>query len=103
MKNAAYLWLFLFFPVFLTAQGFLKTIVPTNPIMAGDAFRVQYIVEDGSKVNQFITPDFYPLKLITGPAIYLGENNAKTGFKQSKNYVFTLVASSSGKFLSHPH
>ena len=99
MRKTALILPFLVLSVFASAQGLFKTIIPTVPVVAGESFRVQYFVEDASAITDFTTPDFRPFKLVTGPDVYPGEKNHQNNFRQSKNYVFTLVAAMPGKYI----
>ena len=79
-------------------QNLIRTILPDRPIVAGESFRIQYVIADGKGVESFIKPDFRSLRLIAGPDVYLGEVSAASHFQQSKNYVFTLVADRPGQY-----
>lgn len=87
-----------FLPCVFNSTRFLKNNNTNRTSCCGEAFRVQYIIEDESKSGQFINPEFKSLQLITGPAIYKSESSSRPGFKQSKNYVFTLLAAYPGKY-----
>ncbi|MBL7723213.1 MAG: protein BatD [Chitinophagaceae bacterium] len=99
MRKTAFILPFLVLSVFAPAQGLFKTIIPSVPVVAGESFRVQYFIEDASVITDFTAPDFQPFKLVAGPDIYPGEKNHQNNFKQSKNYVFTLVAAMPGKYI----
>lgn len=79
-------------------QNLIRTILPDRPIVAGESFRIQYVIADGKGVESFVNPDFRSLRLVAGPDIYLGEISAASRFQQSKNYVFTLVADRPGQY-----
>lgn len=98
MRKTALILPILVLSVFASAQGLFKTIIPTIPVVAGESFRVQYFVEDASAITDFTTPDFRPFKLVAGPDVYPGEKNHQNNFRQSKNFVFTLVAAMPGKY-----
>lgn len=98
MRKTAFILPFLVLSVFAPAQGLFKTIIPSVPVVAGESFRVQYFIEDASVITDFTTPDFRPFKLVAGPDVYPGEKNHQNNFRQSKNYVFTLVAAMPGKY-----
>ncbi len=99
MRKTAFILPFLVLSVFASAQGLFKTIIPSVPVVAGESFRVQYFIEDASVITDFTAPDFRPFKLVAGPDIYPGEKNHQNNFRQSKNYVFTLVAAMPGKYI----
>lgn len=98
MRKTAFILFFFVLSVFASAQGLFKTIIPSVPVVAGESFRVQYFVEDASVITDFSAPDFRPFKLVSGPDVYPGEKNHQNNFRQSKNYVFTLVAAMPGKY-----
>lgn len=76
----------------LQAQASFKTVTPPEPVVAGEAFQVQYILEGGDKNSMIQTPVFDNFRLISGPNIYTGTS----GSRQVKNFVFTLEAGSTG-------
>ena len=79
-----------------SSQIVFKTIAPTEPVVAGMSFRIQFYVE-GSPAHELTPPDFYPFRLVEGPDIYPGKTIG-TGLL-SKNYVYTLVAVQPGEYL----
>jgi hypothetical protein len=78
-----------------SSQVVFKTIAPTEPVVVGESFRIQYYVE-GSPAHELTPPDFYPFRLVEGPDIYPGKSNG-TGLL-FKNYVYTLVAAQPGEY-----
>lgn len=84
---------------FAIAQKPFKTIVPQKSIVVGEAFQVQYVIDDGEAATNFITPVFREFNTVAGPNIYLGNSNHSNNYTQSKNFVFTLVALSPGKLI----
>ncbi len=90
----------LFLLVFATqAQTGFKTIVPQQPIVAGESFQVQYIVEDGDKTTQVKPPVFSNFRFVTGPNIYMGSVVTAGGAKPVRNAVYTLEAVRPGRFI----
>lgn len=75
------------------AQVSFKTITPGRPVVAGEPFRVQYVLSGPVKGENLATPDFRPFQLVSGPEIYPGDGSSNT-----RNYIFTLVATSPGRF-----
>ena len=63
----------------------------------GEAFQVQYVIDDGEVATGFITPIFKGFKTVAGPYIYSGKTRLANNDRLSKNYVFTLVALNPGK------
>ncbi len=80
------------------AQTSFQTIIPALPVVAGESFRVQYVLTGEATVENFTTPDFRPFRMVTGPDIYNGGSPGATYPQSSKNYVFTLVAPKPGKY-----
>jgi hypothetical protein len=99
MKKTAVIILFSIFSRFVCAQGLFTTILSAERVMEGESFRVQYVVIDAASISSFIAPDFDQFRLISGPDIYLSEMSNQKNLKQSKNFVFTLVALKAGKFI----
>lgn len=99
MKRVAFILFLIILSGNINAQGLFKTIVPSEPVIAGESFRVQYFAEDASAISNFLVPDFRPFRMVAGPDIYPGEMSHQNNFRQSKNYVFTLVATTPGKYI----
>ncbi len=93
MKRYSAILFFFLFAAAAMGQTQFKTIVPQTPIVVGDAFQVQYVIDDGEAATGFITPVFKGFKTVAGPYIYSGKSRLANNDRQSKNYVFTLVAS----------
>ena len=81
------------------AQQSFITIAPQSTVVMGEAFQVQYIVEDGTKVTNFTAPAFQGFRIVSGPNIYLGSVAQGNSSRQSKNFVFTLVALNTGRLI----
>jgi hypothetical protein len=77
------------------AQPAFRTIVPKDPVVVGDAFQVQFIVED-NPVETFRPPPFTQFRLVSGPAYYKGSAD---GVKPLVNVVYTLEAIRPGRFV----
>jgi hypothetical protein len=73
------------------------TVAPLQPVVQDESFRVQYIIENAENINGFVPPVFKNFTYITGPDIYSGSGLSKT--KQVKNYIVTVAARSTGKFI----
>jgi hypothetical protein len=81
------------------AQPAFKTIVPQQPVVVGESFPVQYVLEDIEKTDDFTAPAFKGFRMAGGPNIYNG-SAGRTGISKSlKNIVFTLVAVNPGKYI----
>lgn len=79
--------------IFTSAQVIFKTIAPSDPVVAGISFNIQYIIEENS-TSQFKPPSFAPFLLIDGPQNY----DASTGDKKLVNHIYTLVAQQPGNY-----
>ncbi len=78
------------------AQIVFKTEVPQLPVIAGESFRVQYVLEGIETDDDLTPPLFTGFRLVNGPDIY--HTNRSKFFK---NVVYTLVATKPGKFIIH--
>lgn len=81
------------------AQVTFRTIVTQDPVVAGESFQVQYVIEELNKNDDFFPPDFRDFRFISGPNIYEGSALSANGPKKLKNIVYTLVATRPGKFI----
>lgn len=82
------------------AQVTLKTIVTQGPVVAGESFQVQYVLEDrDGRDAEFFQPDFKPFGFVSGPHMYGGTGYNDDGPVKLKNITFTLVAIQEGKYL----
>lgn len=97
MKRYSAILFFFLFAAAAMGQTQFRTIVPQTPIVVGDAFQVQYVIDDGETATGFISPVFKGFKTVAGPYVYSGKSRLANNDRQSKNYVFTLVASNPGK------
>ncbi|HEV7781586.1 MAG TPA: BatD family protein [Chitinophagaceae bacterium] len=84
--------------LFTQAQTGFKTIVPQQPVVAGESFQVQYILEDADKTIQVKPPVFSNFRFVTGPNIYMGSVVTADGTRPVRNAVYTLEAVRPGKF-----
>jgi BatD DUF11 like domain len=79
------------------AQISFTTVVPQQPVVQGESFRVQYVIENAENITGFVPPFFRNFTYITGPDIYSGAVSSKT--RPLKNYAVTVSARSTGKFI----
>jgi len=98
MKKAATIFCLLLFTIAGWSQISFKTIVPQQPIVAGESFQVQYVIEDGEKTMSVKPPVFSNYRFVAGPNIYMGSVSTVNGVKPLKNAVYTLEAIRPGKF-----
>lgn len=99
MKKIIAILFFTCLAAFAIAQVSFKTIVPLTPIVVGEAFQVQYVLDDSEGAGSFITPIFKGFKTVAGPYIYPGKTRLANNDRISKNYVFTLIALNPGKLI----
>ncbi|MBI3138155.1 MAG: protein BatD [Sphingobacteriales bacterium] len=96
MKKTTAIFFLLLFAAITCAQTTFRTLVPAKPVPAGESFRVQYVLQGGA-AKDFTPPDFYPFRLVEGPAIYPSKGNVPGS--PSRNYIFTLVAPQPGHYI----
>ncbi len=82
-----------------SAQVALRTIVTQGPVIAGEAFQVQYVLEDAEPEIDFFQPDFRQFRFVSGPNTYSGVSYGTDGPKRLKNIAFTLVALKEGRYI----
>ena len=89
--------LFLFLSPALFGQSGFRTIVPREPVVVGDAFQVQFIVED-LPAETLRPPAFTGFRLVSGPAFYKGVVELDGKSMPLTNAVYTLEALKPGRF-----
>jgi hypothetical protein len=92
---------FIILSLFLSGFAFgqvLKTVVPQQPIVVGESFQVQYVVEDANNSATLASPSFPGFRFVSGPNIYTGKMNVNGKQARYKNFVFTLEALAAGRF-----
>ncbi len=94
---ASILLILLGFPVM--GQQSFKTIVPQDYVVVDEAFQVQYVVADAVGTEDFNALPFHRFRVVAGPNIYYGAANPANDYRQSKNFVFTLVPLATGKLV----
>jgi hypothetical protein len=82
----------------LNAQVSLKTIVTQGPVVAGESFQVQYVLEDDGAEADFYQPDFKYFRIVSGPNAYAGTTYGDNGAVKVKNITFTLIAPKEGLY-----
>ena len=80
----------------------IKTILPDRPIIAGEPFRIQFIVENPDDNHRFNAPDFEELRIIRGPEVYAGTQSVNGKKIRITNYIYTLIAEKAGDFRIGP-
>ena len=99
MKKGANIFTFLLISIGIDAQVSFKTMVPQQPVIAGESFQVQYIIEDGDKSMNVRPPLFNNFRFVSGPNVYMGSVSTAKGQKPLRNAVYTLEAIRPGKFI----
>lgn len=101
MKSPAII-ISLIFNYCLQAQVSFKTVVPQQPVVEGESFRVQYVLTGAEPTSAIRTPVFTGFRLIGGPNIYDGSTLTTTGSQYVQNFVYTLEALRPGRFVIPP-
>ncbi len=99
MKKTVIIFALLLFVLSGWSQVSFKTIVPQQPVIAGESFQVQYIIEDGDKTMNVKPPVFNNFRFVAGPSIYMGTVSGTNGTRPLRNAVYTLEATRPGKFI----
>jgi hypothetical protein len=89
MKSAAAV-LFLLICFLCSHSQKIQIIVPKQ-VVAGNAFQIQYIINDPSGLADISIPGFDNLKLISGPNYYKGNSLVNGKTQAIENITFTLV------------
>ena len=94
---------FIFFTVSLitTAQVSFRTVVPQQPVVAGESFEVQYIIEGDVNIESFTAPAFSGFRLVTGPHVYKGAVIDLNISRPLVNTVYTLASVKPGRYIIH--
>ena len=74
----------------------IQVIVPSQPVVVGTAFQVQYIITDPSEFAEASTPVFDNCQLISGPHIYKGNAVIEGKVQPIQNIAYTLVPLKTG-------
>ena len=98
MKRLVNILLLLFVVLHAQAQLPLRTLVTQGPVMAGEPFQVQYVMEDVTEEDKFFQPDFKPFRFVSGPNRYTGDAYSSNGPIRLYNIVFTLLAPKPGTY-----
>lgn len=76
------------------AQVQFRTLVPNEPVVSGESFQVQYILEDADRQAVIRPPVFDPFRLASGPNMYSGTVPGSN--RPLRNAVYTLVTGAPG-------
>ena len=99
MSRVVTILVFILYSVLLKAQVVFKTIAPQQPVVSGESFQVQYILQEGDKSNLIKPPAFTNFRFVAGPNSYMGSVSTVNGVKSLHNSVYTLEAGRPGKFV----
>jgi BatD DUF11 like domain len=99
MKKTAIIFALLLFVITGWAQVTFKTIVSQEPLVSGESFQVQYVIEDVEKTMAIKPPVFNNFRFVAGPNIYKGSVSSVNGVRPIKNAVYTLEAMKPGTFI----
>lgn len=98
MQKAVLIFIILLASFATRAQVAFKTVLRQGPVVAGESFQVQYVLEDIDRNSDFSPPGFPDFRFVSGPYIYEGMAFGTDGGKKMKNYVYTLEAIKPGRF-----
>jgi hypothetical protein len=99
VKQTVTIFIFLFSLTLVQGQSGFKTIVPSEPVVAGESFQVQYVMEDGDLTMTVKPPVFAHFRVVAGPALYKGAVSTVKGSRTLSNVVYTLEAIKPGRFI----
>ncbi len=74
----------------------IEVIVPTQPVVVGTAFQVQYVITEPGEFVGATTPTFDSCRLISGPNIYKGNTVINGKLQAIQNIAYTLVPTTTG-------
>ncbi len=87
-----------FLPAILVAQVSFRALVPQGPAVAGESFRVQYVIENAETIQNFTAPSFAGFRIVNGPEIYYGQTSNSAFPASLKNMIYTLQADEPGRY-----
>src|SRR5258705_12793802 len=99
MKKISTILISILTPFLLKSQVVFKTIVPLQPVIAGESFQVQYVFQEAGKITNFKAPSFTHFRFVSGPNQYSGSVATIHGEKPLRNFVYTLEAIKPGPFI----
>ena len=83
----------------VNSQVELKTVVPTQPLIAGESFQIQYVLTGSEKAFIGVPSLSGNFKIISGPIEYSGTTILESKVIPVRNSVYTVVATRPGKFV----
>lgn len=79
-------------------QASFKSMVPQQPVVEGESFRIQYVITDASTINNFSPPSFTGFRVVSGPEVYGGQATTGLSSKPIRNLIYTLQATAPGQY-----
>jgi hypothetical protein len=99
MKKAGLIFFLISCCLFSQAQISFKTLVTNGPVVEGESFIVQYILETTDyATTEFFPPVFKDFRLVSEPTVHEGTSYGGGGKTQVKNVVFNLEPLRPGRF-----
>lgn len=83
----------------VVAQVSFRTLVKNAPVLVGEAFQVQYIIEGGSVDDDFQLNESSDFKYISGPNVYMGSVIDAQGMRHTRNVVYTMASRRAGRIV----
>lgn len=101
MKRQILLYFLLTVSYFSFGQVSFRTVAPQDPVVAGESFEIQYIVDGKESIESFLAPSFTGFNLVTGPHVYKGSVIDLNVARPLVNTVYTLLAVKPGRYVIH--
>ncbi|MEI9944039.1 MAG: BatD family protein [Chitinophagaceae bacterium] len=101
MQRIVFIFLLAVYSFSIKAQVVFRTDVTQGPVIAGESFQVQYVLENFNDIGEFSPPDFKNFRIAGGPFVYEGATYSTDGIRKVKNVVYTLEPLKPGKFIIH--
>jgi len=101
MKRQILLYFLLTVSYFSFGQVSFRTVAPQDPVVTGDSFEIQYIVDGKESIENFLAPSFNGFRLVTGPHVYKGSVIDLNVARPLVNTVYTLAAVKPGRYVIH--
>jgi hypothetical protein len=83
---------------FVHAQIKFRAIVPTEAVVEGESFRIQFVIEEAESISHFSAPDFDGFRVVNGPEIYSRRSPGTKTSQMMRNMVYTLQANEPGHY-----
>jgi hypothetical protein len=99
MRKSVLIFLFSIVVFNANAQVVFKTILKKGPVVTGESFTVQYVLEDIGRSTEFFPPDFKEFRFISGPVIHEATAYGTDGIKKMRNFIITLEATRPGRYI----